>query len=56
MFRALLAYPQGALPKGHFVYCVRVMLVGCTMCNISSAVREAPPEDKQVMLETCRGP
>jgi hypothetical protein len=46
MFRALLAHPQEALHKRHLVYCVRVMSVGC----------EAPPEDEQVMLETCRGP
>jgi hypothetical protein len=30
MFRALLAHPQEALHKGHLVYCVRVMSVGCT--------------------------
>jgi hypothetical protein len=28
MFRALLAHPQEALRKQHFVYCVRVMSVG----------------------------
>jgi nicotinic acid phosphoribosyltransferase len=28
--RALHAYPQEALNKRHFVYCVRVMSVGCT--------------------------
>jgi hypothetical protein len=27
----------------------------CNRGNIPSAVREAPPEDEQVMLETCRG-
>jgi hypothetical protein len=31
MFRALLAHPQEAFHKRHFVYCVRVMSVGCTM-------------------------
>jgi hypothetical protein len=30
MFRALLAHPQEALHKCHFVYCVRVMSVDCT--------------------------
>jgi hypothetical protein len=30
MFRALLAHHQEALHKRHFVYCVRVMSVGCT--------------------------
>jgi hypothetical protein len=69
MFRGLLAYPQEVLHKRHLVYCVRVMSVGCTSStqilvqltdiartNILSAVCEAPPEDEQVMLETCRGP
>jgi hypothetical protein len=47
MFRALLAQPQEALHKRNLVYWVRVMSVGCT--------RAQPPEDEQVMLETCRG-
>jgi hypothetical protein len=69
MFRALLAYPQEVLHNRHLVYCVRVMSVGCTMVgvqpchsrltlyvgNIPNAACEVPPEDKQVMLETCRG-
>jgi hypothetical protein len=25
-------------------------------CNIASAICVAPPEDQQVMFETCRGP
>jgi hypothetical protein len=50
MFRALLAHPQEALHKRHLVYCVRIMSVGC------DTVAVAPPEDEQVMLETCRGP
>jgi hypothetical protein len=29
IFQTLLAYPQEALCKQHFVYCVRVMSVGC---------------------------
>jgi hypothetical protein len=71
MFRALLAEPQEALHKRHLVYCVRVMSVDCgtvavklLSChnqltlytrNIPNAVRANPPEDEQVMLETCRG-
>jgi hypothetical protein len=43
MFRALLAHFQEALHKRHLVYIVRVMWA-------------APPEDEQVMLETCRVP
>jgi hypothetical protein len=31
MFRALLAHPQTALNKRRFVYCMRVMSVGCTI-------------------------
>jgi hypothetical protein len=70
MFRALLAHPQEALQKRHLVYCV-CMSVGCATIavklqschsqltlyarNIPSAVFEAPPEDEQLMLETCRG-
>jgi hypothetical protein len=72
MFRALLAHPQEALHKLHLVYCVRIMSVGCGTVavkmepfhsqltlyarNIPNAVCVAPPEDEQVMLETCRSP
>jgi hypothetical protein len=72
MFRALVAHPQEAQRKRYLVYCVRVLSVGCTRvgvelvsktpvplepwCNILSAVCVAPPEDKEVMLGTCRGP
>jgi hypothetical protein len=52
MFRTLVAHPQEALHKRHLVYCVRVMSVG----KLPSAVFATPPEDEQVMLETCRGP
>jgi hypothetical protein len=47
------------------VYCVRIMSVGCGTVAVSltlyarsvpSAVCTVPPEDEQVMLETCRGP
>jgi hypothetical protein len=71
MFRALLAHPQEAFHKRHLVYCVR-MTVGCVTiavklqpcnsqltlyaCSIPNAVCEKPPEDEQVMLETCRVP
>jgi hypothetical protein len=62
MFRALLAHPQEALNKRQLVYCVRVTSVPCTRIegevarNIPSVVCVAPPEDEQVMLETCGGP
>jgi hypothetical protein len=53
MIRALLTHPQEVLHKQHLVYCVRVVSVGC---NTPSVVCEAPPEDEQVIFETCRGP
>jgi hypothetical protein len=56
MFRALLVHPQEVLHKRHLVYCMCVMSVGCTRLDIPSTVCLAPPEDEQVMLETCRGP
>jgi hypothetical protein len=61
MFRALLAHPQEALHKRHLLYCVRIMSVGCGTVAVklpgkSNTVCEAPSEDEQVMLETCRGP
>jgi hypothetical protein len=52
MFRALLAHAQEALHKRHLVYCVRIMSVGC---GTVAANCTSPPEDEQVMLETCRG-
>jgi hypothetical protein len=61
MFRELLAHPQEALHKRCLVYCARVMSVFCyqdwigTGGNILHAACAAPPEDEQVMLETCRG-
>jgi hypothetical protein len=51
MFRALLAHPQETLNKRHLVYCVCIISFGCVM----NAVCQAPPEDEQVMFETCRG-
>jgi hypothetical protein len=65
MFRALLAHPQEGLHKRHLVYCMHTKSVGCGMvavkltlyaCSIPNAVYAVPPEDKQVMLKTCRGP
>jgi hypothetical protein len=65
MFRALLTHPQEVLHKRHLVYCMRKMSVGCDTSAVSltlyaryipSSVCVAPPEDEQVMLETCRGP
>jgi hypothetical protein len=45
----------------HLVYCVRVMSVvtriGSTPILVQPTdVCTEPPEDEQVMLETCRGP
>jgi hypothetical protein len=54
MFRALLAHSQQALHNRHLVYCVRVMLVGCTLVHLRAACA-ANPEDEKVMVETCRG-
>jgi hypothetical protein len=60
MFRALLAHPQEVLHKRHFVYCGRVMSVGCTRIEAEASILvqttacEAPPEDEQVMLGTCK--
>jgi hypothetical protein len=72
MFRALLAHIKEAPHKWPLVYRVCIMSVSCGMIavklqschsqltlythNIPSAVCLAPPEDEQVMLETCRGP
>jgi hypothetical protein len=65
MFQALLVHLKETLHKRHLVHCVRIMSVGCATfvvkltlyaSNIPSAVCTVPPEDEQVMLETCRGP
>jgi hypothetical protein len=66
MFRALLAHLQEALHKLNLVYAdcgtVAVSLQPChsqlTLYprSIPNAVCAGPPEDEQVMLETCRGP
>jgi hypothetical protein len=46
-----ISLPPGFDPTIILVYCVREHIR-----NIPSAVGMAPPEDEQVMLETCRGP
>jgi hypothetical protein len=59
MFPALLTHPQEALHKLHFVYCVRIMPVGCVTLyarSMQNAICAALPEDEQVIIETCRGP
>jgi hypothetical protein len=60
MFRALFVHHQAVLNKRYLVYFVRVLSVGFTRMikrtNIPSTACLAPPEDKQVMLETCIGP
>jgi hypothetical protein len=60
MFRELHSHPQESLNKRHLVYCVRVFSVGCTRVKVELVPQtlhacEAPPEDEQVMLETCTG-
>jgi hypothetical protein len=49
MFRTLLVHSQEALHK-HLVYYTLYAR------DIPNVVCVAPPEDEQVMLETCRGP
>jgi hypothetical protein len=65
MFWALLAHPQEVPHKQRLVYCMRVMSVGCTRIGVElhytpilvqPTDSAAPPEDEQVMLETCRDP
>jgi hypothetical protein len=71
MFSHITCLSSGGATKRHLVYSVR-MSVGCdtiavslTTCHthltiyvrsIPNAVCLAPPEDEQVMLETCKGP
>jgi hypothetical protein len=54
MFRTLLPHPQEKLHKRHLVY--QEVLQKQHLVYILSAVCVAPPEDEQVILETCRGP
>jgi hypothetical protein len=56
MFQALLAHPWEVLHKRDLVYCVRVLSVGCYQVWSFITVCVAPPEDEQVMFETCRRP
>jgi hypothetical protein len=51
MFRALLAHPRRRYTHGIW-YCIR-MSVGCDIITVLT--NAAPPEDEQVILETCRG-
>jgi hypothetical protein len=52
MFRALLALPREVCTSGTwYIACVLYRAR-----NIPSAACLSPPEDKQVMFETCRGP
>jgi hypothetical protein len=60
MFRALLAHPQEALTNSSQLAVPRLQFHSnrgtLYARNIPSAVCSEPPEDEQVMLETCRGP
>jgi hypothetical protein len=64
MFRELLAHPQEVLHKRHLVilraeisrYLNTFKYLLISAPNIQNVVCETPPEDEQVMLETCRGP
>jgi hypothetical protein len=42
MFQALLAHLQEALHKRNFVYCVRVISVGCTRIGVFHAIYQMP--------------
>jgi hypothetical protein len=55
MFRPLLVHPQEALHKRHKLQSWHSQLTLYAR-NILSAVCAVPPEDEQVMLETCIGP
>jgi hypothetical protein len=50
-FRALVAHPQEAHHKRH-------LYIAYMLCQLAapSSFCVAPPEEEQVMLETCRGP
>jgi hypothetical protein len=53
MLRALLAHPQEALQLAAAgFWCIQLIQHAR---NIPSAVYVAPPEDEQVMHETCEG-
>jgi hypothetical protein len=62
MFRALLSHPQEVLHERGLVYCMcEVSLQPCHSQmilyarSIPNAVCVTPPEDEQLLLETCRG-
>jgi hypothetical protein len=55
MFRALLAHPQETAHKRYLVFCMRAMSAAHAR-SIPIATCVPPPENEQVMLETCRGP
>jgi hypothetical protein len=57
MFRALLAHPLEALHRLHLGYiaCVVYQLAAPGL-EFHSNPGATPPEDEQVMLETCRSP
>jgi hypothetical protein len=66
MFQALLAEVKEALHKQHSVYCMPIMSAVCyqgwsgTLTLVATSqhttvVNAVPPEDEQVVLETCRG-
>jgi hypothetical protein len=58
MFGALLAHPQEALSKRHLAVSLQPCHSQLTLYarNRLNAVCLTPPEDEQVMFETCRGP
>jgi hypothetical protein len=59
MFRALLAHSQEALHKRHLVYYSESAIVpqptDITRMQYTKCRCATPPEDEQVMFETCRG-
>jgi hypothetical protein len=70
LFRALLAHPQEALHKRQLAApgleftpvlvqptdVTRTQYTKCRLCSSSWGWARKPPEDEQIMLETCRGP
>jgi hypothetical protein len=53
-FRALLAHPQEVLHKQHFVYCVRVMPVGCDTTAVTTAIVAQPTDITRTQYTNCR--
>jgi hypothetical protein len=54
-FRALLAHPQEALDKRHFVYCVR-MPVGCVMVPLQPCHSQLTLYARNIPNVVCAGP